>query len=400
MVDGPRVAVVGGGLGGLTLAIALRQCGVAATVFERTPELRTVGAAVGLAANGNRLLERIRLGAGLAAVSTVPSELVYRHWRDGRVLVRHPIGLDDAYRQRFGAPLYGLHRSDFQQLLSARFGTGDLRLGHDVSGLRETPSGITLEFADGGSFDADIVVGADGVHSTVRGCVTTEQPPIYSGTSGFRGLVPVEALPSLPDPLALQYWVGPDIHLFHYAIADGSLVNFLAVSEGPEVWPPGESTIPAAPGELAAMFDGWHPAVQEMISAVPQSQRWALFTQPPLRHWSRGRAVLIGDAAHTMLPHQGQGANQAIEDAFVLARCIAEAPAGEHAAAFARYQRRRRARTRLIQRSSLDTSPLLHLPDGPAASARDIGLERYPERFGWIHSHDACGHPFRPVRVA
>jgi salicylate hydroxylase len=378
--------VVGAGLGGLTLAIALRRHGIDAVVFERTPTLREVGAAVALAANSNRLLHRIGLGPELAAVSTVPSELSYRHWRDGRVLWTYPIGRADAYQEQFGAPFYGLHRGQLQRILSTAVGADNLRLGHDMTGLRETSAGITVEFADGTEFDADIVVGADGVHSGVRALVTDEPAPVYTRTSGFRGLVPIDALPSLPDPFALQFWVGPDAHLLHYAI--GEVVNFLAVAEGPAVWPSTESALPAAPGELAALFDGWHPAVLEMVTAVPQSARWALLSQPPLRSWSRGRAVLIGDAAHTMLPHHGQGANQAIEDAVVLARCLADAGT-DHAAAFDRYQRLRRTRTRVVQRSSLDTSPLLHLADGPAATARDVRLPDIPDRFGWIHSHDA-----------
>ncbi|HEX9338178.1 MAG TPA: FAD-dependent monooxygenase, partial [Pseudonocardiaceae bacterium] len=345
-----------------------------------------------LSANSNRLLDRIGLGAELAAAGTVPSELIYRHWRDGRRLVAHPIGRDNAYRDRFGAPFYCLHRAQLQHILSSAFGTENLYLARNVTGLRESRDAITLEFEDGDRFDADIVVGADGVHSTVRAWVTSEEPPVYTRTSGFRGLAPVEALPSLPDPSALQIWMGPDAHLVNYAI-DGALVNFLAVIEGPADWPSNDSTLAAAPGELAAHFKGWHPALLEMIGAVPQSVRWGLLSQSALRFWSRGRAVLIGDAAHTMLPHHGQGANQAVEDAIVLARCLADLPADAHAEAFDRYQRLRCTRTRIIQRSSLATSPLLHLPDGPAATARDVRLAAFPERFGWIHSHDAWSAP-------
>ena len=387
MAGGPQVAVVGGGIGGLTLAIALRRHGVSVSVFERTPELREVGAAVALAANSNRLLRRIGLGSDIAAVSVVPSELVYRHWRDGRILAAHPVGRDNVYEDRFGAPFYGMHRAQLQRILSAAFGTDDLYLGRNVCGLRETPAGITVEFDDGASFDADIVVGADGVHSTVRSWVTDEEPPVYTRTSGFRGLAPISALPSLPDPSVLQFWVGPDLHLLHYPIA-GGLVNFLAVSEGPDVWPAKESTLTCAPDELATLFKGWHPAALEMIASVPQSARWGLLHQPALRQWSRGRAVLIGDAAHAMLPHHGQGANQAVEDAIVLAQCIADASGGEHRAAFARYQRLRRARTRQIQHASLATSPLLHLPDGNTAD-RDTVFADLPARIGWIHGHDA-----------
>ena len=209
--------------------------------------------------------------------------------------------------------------------------------------------------------------------------------PTYSGTSGFRGLVPRAALAQLPDPDAIQFWMGPGAHLLHYPIGD--LVNFLAVVDEPARWPwPGGST-EAATGELAAHFAGWHPAVVEMIAAVPQSPRWGLFALAPLTTWSRGRVVLLGDAAHAMLPHHGQGANQTIEDAAVLADCLAGA--ADHRSAFRRYERLRRARTRQVQRSSWDASAALHLPDGPAARARDRTLPHIFDRFGWIHAHDA-----------
>ena len=181
--------MVGGGLGGLTLAIALRRAGVDVVVFERTAELREVGAAVALAANSTRLLARLGLADELAAVSTVPSELAFRDGMDGRLLVSHPIGRDDAYRIRYGGPLYGLHRGQLQRILGTALGAEPLRLGCEIIGLHETSDDVVVECANGEQFAADVVVGADGVHSMVRAWITDEQPPMYTRTSGFRGLV-------------------------------------------------------------------------------------------------------------------------------------------------------------------------------------------------------------------
>jgi salicylate hydroxylase len=209
---------------------------------------------------------------------------------------------------------------------------------------------------------------------------------VYSGTSGFRGLVPAGQLRHLPDPAALQFWIGPGAHLLHYPICGGKLINFLAVIDEPARWTAPDWMEPAEPGAHLSAFAGWHPAVTELISAVPQSPRWGLFARRPLAQWNKGRVVLLGDAAHAMLPHQGQGANQAIEDAFVLAEELGTA--GDVLAALHRYDRRRRVRTRQIQAMSRAASAALHLPDGPAAQHRDAYLATLPARLAWIHGYD------------
>ncbi|WP_020659349.1 FAD-dependent monooxygenase [Amycolatopsis benzoatilytica] len=390
------VAIVGGGIGGLTLALALRERGIEARVYERSSELREIGAAVALSANGSRVLERLGLGAELAACSAVPTELVYRHWRGGRRLVAYPIGA--AYEERFAGPYYGIHRADLQRILAGA--CGNVQLGRQLTGLASAGSGYRLEFADGSAETADVVVGADGVHSTVRGWVAEVPPARYSGTSGFRGLVPVEQLPSLPDPGAIQFWMGPGGHLLHYPIGDGSVVNFLAVLDEPAAWASDSWTEEITPHQAEAAFDGWHPAVREMVAATTLHQRWALFGAQPLNRWHRGGVVLLGDAAHAMLPHHGQGANQTIEDAVTLAECLARQTL---LSALDRYEKLRRGRTRAVQRSSWVASGLLHLPDGPAAEARDRALERIGGTLEWIHSHDALAvssAPASPPRAA
>ncbi|MGW7531849.1 FAD-dependent monooxygenase [Amycolatopsis sp. NPDC054798] len=377
-----KVAIVGGGIGGLTLALALRERGIGAEVYERSAQLREIGAAVALSANGSRVLERLGLRDELAACSAVPTELVYRHWRGGRRIAAYPIGA--AYEERFAGPYFGVHRADLQRILAGAF--GKVHLGRRATGLVAEGAGYRLEFADGTSETADVVVGADGVHSTVRRWVDDAPLARYSGASGFRGLVPADQLPALPDAGAIQFWMGPGGHLLHYPIGDGSVVNFLAVLDEPDAWE-GESWTEDIPRErIGAAFEGWHPAVREMVGATKLHQRWGLFGQHPLNRWHRGGVVLLGDAAHAMLPHHGQGANQTIEDAVTLAECLARESCE---AALARYERLRRPRTRAVQRSSWVANALLHVPDGPAAAARDAALGRIGETLEWIHSHDA-----------
>jgi salicylate hydroxylase len=383
-VTGLRVAVVGGGIGGLVLGIDLRARGVAVEVYEQADELREVGAAVALSANATRELVRLGIGDDLAAVSTPPSSLVVRHWRDGAIIVDEPMG--ETYRTTFGAPFYGVHRVDFLRVLSEHYGAEDVRLGHRCVELRDGAREVQLTFANGAAATADVVVGADGVHSAVRRRLT-DAPPVFSGTVGYRGLVPVEGLPTLPDPMPLQYWAGPGRHLLHYSLDGGRVVNFLAVVRVPG-WEAEAWMEPCAPQDGVDAFAGWHPAVTEMVGAVDAGARWALFDHAPLERWRAGRVVLLGDAAHAMLPHQGQGANQTIEDAATLAACLAEADPADVDAALDRYEAARRPRTTRVQAASRRTADLLHLPDGDEATRRDALLTDLPRDLAWIHGHD------------
>jgi 2-polyprenyl-6-methoxyphenol hydroxylase-like FAD-dependent oxidoreductase len=384
-----RVAIVGGGIGGLSLALALRERGVAAEVYEQAPQLTEIGAAIALSANATREYARLGLLDELAAASTIPTELIYRHWQDGSRIAAHPVAEGGAYVDRFGAPYFGIHRADLQKTLSGAFGVEHLHLGCRLTDLVPERDSVVLEFANGRVEHADVVVGADGVRSTVRRWVTGADDAIYSGTSAFRGIVPTENLPSLPDPHAIQFWMGPDAHLLHYAIGGaGELVNFFAVVEDPPIWLHDGTVTEVHEDVPVASFRGWHPAVTEMIRAAESPIRWGLFTVRPLLRWYRGRVVILGDAAHGMLPHHGQGANTSIEDAFALATLLTGSGTDDLETIFSRYQTMRRARTRAIQRSSQVTSSLLHLPDGAAAMVRNRKVARFPQDFGWIHAYD------------
>lgn len=384
-----RIGIAGGGIGGLTLALALRRRGLSADVYEQASELREIGAAVALSANATRELERLGCLDAIAALSTEPSELIWRGWNDDRRVAAFPVAKDGAYRARFGAPYFGIHRADLQRVLGGAHGPDRLHLGHRLIAISEKDSVVKLVFANGTSAEVDILIGADGVRSEVRRYITGEERAAYSGTSAFRGIVPIRDLPSLPDRKALQFWMGPNAHLLHYAIGpDAGHVNFFAVVEGPASWSHENWVAPVEPDAAAAAFASWHTAVVEMVCAVPHKVRWGLFSVRPLRTWRRGRAVLIGDAAHGMLPHHGQGANTTIEDAVTLAELLPVNRIEKFDEAMQRYQALRRTRTRIIQRSSRATNAVLHLPDD-AIAGRAAALAQFVERFGWIHKFDA-----------
>ncbi|HEX4395674.1 MAG TPA: FAD-dependent monooxygenase [Mycobacterium sp.] len=382
-----RIAIIGAGIGGLTLGLLLRQRGLVAAIYDQADELGEVGAAVALAANGTRVLRRLGLGEQLATYSVEPTKVLYRHWSTGHTIVEHEMGA--RYNERYGAEFFGIHRIHLQQVLATAWGDANLHLNSRLLELRERPDGSTrLLFANGNSVDAELVIGADGVHSVVRKWVLGDScEAMYSETSGFRGLVPVDALPAMSDPMAFQLWLGPGGHFLHYPIS-GDTLNFLAVAPGPVPWSNPTWRADEAAGTALEVFKAWHPAVREMIAAVEQSPRWALFSLPPLQRWSRGNVVLLGDAAHAMLPHEGQGANQAIEDAAALSAFVAATDRSGVAQALGRYERLRRPRTRFIQHSSWVNSDVFHIPDGVQADQRNTRLQSLPSHLDWIHGYD------------
>jgi salicylate hydroxylase len=389
-----RIAIVGAGIGGLTLAIELRRRGFDPQVYDQTVELREVGAAVALSANATRFLrDRIGIGVGLVEGSASVDGLVFRDGRDGRVISR--VMSSQAYLDRCGAPYLGVHRATLQQLLSGALGTEGLHLGKRLMDIDDSGSSAVLHFADGDRVEADLVIGADGVKSLLRRHVVGYDDAQFSGCFGWRGIIAPEQLDLLPDPETMQFWIGPGGHLLHYAIGNGDQ-NFLLVKRHYGPWTEKAWVAPSTPGEHIAAFHDWHPAVVQMISAAPAAERWGLFHRPPLHEWSKGRVTLIGDAAHAVVPHHGQGANQSIEDAIVLADLLVEAL--EHGeswdAARERFQSLRTARTRRVQVASITTADVLHLPDGPLAEARNARF-RAPDFFdrhlAWIHEFVADG---------
>jgi salicylate hydroxylase len=383
-----KIAVVGGGIGGLTLALALREHGIEVDIYEQTSELKEIGAAVALSANGTRFYDRIGLREKFDEVCFSISTLIYRDGRDGRVIGRH--SGEPNYEEQFGACYWGIHRADLQAILSQAVGMQGIHLNKRLCDLTDSGHEVGLEFEDGSSARADLVIGADGARSLVRRWMLGYEDGLYSGCSGFRGIVPPEMLDLLPDPDAIQFWMGPGGHLLHYPIGNGDH-NFLLVERNPSPWPQREWVTDAEQGEQLQHFANWHPAVVQMITAVPTSKRWALFHRPPLGRWTKGRVTLIGDAAHALVPHHGQGANQAIEDAVVLADKLAENRSDDFAQGLENYERQRQGRTRKVQFASLSVADVLHLPDGPAADIRNARLGKRKEvnnHLGWIHDFD------------
>jgi 2-polyprenyl-6-methoxyphenol hydroxylase-like FAD-dependent oxidoreductase len=387
-----RIVIVGGGIGGLAAAAFLRRAGLTATLYEQASALTEVGAGLVLAPNAVRLVRRLGVLDRLVR-RAVPLDWgwEFRRWQDGTVLSVER--LTDVCERRYGERTYVMHRADLLDTVRAAVPGEWVRLGARCVAVDAGTDGPRVRFADGSRVDADVVIGADGVHSVVRGAVTEPAPPEYSGVCAFRTVVPAGAAPAFAVRPAQTLWLGPGRHFVHYPISAGRAVNVVAFAPAgdyrDESW-----SATATTEQFHAEFTGWDPRVTELIAAGAVPGRWALLDRAPLRQWSNGRITLLGDAAHPMFPFFAQGAAQSIEDAAVLARCLAAA-GDDPERALGRYQAARIERTTRLQAISHARRDVNHLPDGPDQRARDAVLARSDplERNAWIYGYDAEAEP-------
>lgn len=383
----PRVAIVGGGIGGVAAAAFLVRAGLPAVVYEQAPELREVGAGLVLAPNAVRLLRRLGV-LGQFLDRAVPLEVgwEFRRWQDGQVLSAED--LEGSCERLYGERTYTAHRADVLRAIAAAVPAGTVRLGARCSSVSVRGDAAVLAFADGSSAEADVVIGADGVHSVVRGAVTEPAPPRYSGLCAFRALVPAGRAPGFTRRRAQTIWLGPDHHLVHYPVSAGATINLVAIAPAGDVTVESWSAT-ATVAEFLAEFAGWDQRLLDLIRLAGTPGRWALLDRAPLTRWSRGPVTLLGDAAHPMFPFFAQGAAQALEDAAVLARCLAE-DLLEPARALRRYESLRIGRTTRLQQVSHARAHVNHLPDGPEQRARDGSLAAADPlaASAWIYAYD------------
>ncbi|MFW0795009.1 FAD-dependent monooxygenase [Gordonia sp. CPCC 205515] len=383
-----RIAIIGAGIGGLTLAIDLQRKGMQVDIYEQTAVLKEVGAAVALSANATRFFEgRFGLGEQLGEKWAEVDGLIYRDGRTGKEIAR--LSSREDYRRRYGAPYVGIHRADLQAILFHALDTDSLHLSKRLTDIDDTGAAARLTFEDGDVAEADLVIGADGARSLTRRLLLGYDDARYSGCSAARGIVAPELMPSLPDPGAIQFWMGPGGHLLHYPIGNGDQ-NFFLVKRESLPWADKSWVVPAEDKQHIAPFADWAQPVLEMVSAVPVLEQWALFYRPPLTHWSDGRVTLLGDAAHATVPHHGQGANQSIEDAIVLSDLLSAS--SDWDTARTEYEQRRRFRTRKVTDAAVTVGEMLHLPDGPRADERNKRLaapDAFDRHLDWIHSFRA-----------
>src|SRR4051794_24312876 len=375
------VAVVGGGIGGLTAAIALVRNGIGVTVYEQAPQLLPIGASLALGPNATRLLGALGLIEPVRRVGVAADAVELLRWHDGTVLLHTELGAPA--EAHFGAPALDFHRADLHRVLIDALPEGTIRLGTQVTSVEQDGDGALLVAADGTRIRADAVVAADGIKSSIRQQLVGTDAPEFSGTVVYRGLLPRERALDLHPDRVNRYWLGPHRHGVVYWISAG---NTLAVNTAVQhaEWAEESWTAEATTDELLAYFEGWDPPLLERIRRCSTLLRGAVFVRRPLDDWAFSRIALLGDAAHAMEPWQAQGAAQAIEDAYVLAECLADSP-GEVDAALTRYANVRMSRATELQRSSAQAGNVFYLPDGDEQRRRD-------EEYATLHERQPFGH--------
>lgn len=372
-----KVLIAGGGIGGLATAISLRRQGVDLVVLEQARELREVGAGITLWINAMRALRKLGLAEAVADAGVPASDGVVRTWR-GRALTR---SIGGELSARYGEVVVAMHRADLQRVLLGAVGPGVIKLGHRATGFEQHADSVTVRLADGGREHGDVLVGADGIWSRVRAQLHGDERPRYAGYTVWRGVIPFAH-----DGKMLESW-GRGTRFGVVPIGSGR-VYWFATANAPE----GSHAEGGHKQELLRRFKEWHDPIPEVLERTPESAilRDDLYERKPLKRWGQGRVTLLGDAAHPMTPNLGQGACQAIEDAVVLARYLAQEP--DVVAALRGYEARRIKRTRAIVAESRRFGRIAQLENPLAVRMRDALISRVPDRVQLKHLERVVGY--------
>ena len=374
-----RIAIIGGGIGGLTAGIALQKVGLEPVIYERAPEFGEVGAGISLSPNAVKGLNSIGLGDFLEATANEPLHQYLFHGLTGEILM--DINREDC-RDQYGGPYLQLHRADLMDGLIKAFGQDKCEMGKALSGLSQDEQHVELRFEDGTSAEADIVIGVDGLRSIIRDTLFDTPEPEFSGHVAWRALIDGSKLSPRATERTNVNHIGAGQNLVTYPIRGTNLVNLVALTRA-DGWVEESWNAKAHPSELAKVFEGWTDYVTEAISAIGEDDlyRWGLFVRTPLSQWVKGRVALLGDAAHPMLPYMGQGASSAIEDGVVLGRCFAAA--ADPVKALAIYENARVERAAFLQAESnvggdrLQAMDPYALRDNPPKNEDALGIFKY-----------------------
>jgi salicylate hydroxylase len=375
------VAIVGGGLGGLTAANALHRRGIATVVFEQAAVFSEVGAGVLLSPNSLRHLEGLGFAELLAGCAAQITGGQHYYRMDGTSVPPPQFG------SRGNRTPCGVHRADLLEIMAAALPEGGTRLGHRCIGYEQRGKRTHLIFDNGATAEADVVIAADGIHSRLQCFVVPPSKAVNSGVKAYRGLVPRQVVSGWPSD-RFQLWMGDHKHFVAFPVRGGDLINYVAFvpskTDTDESWSaPGDSD------ELRSAFEEWDWRVVQLLQKVESCFWWGLYDREPLARWVEGRLALLGDAAHPMLPHLGQGANQAVEDAVALAVLLDGTSAESAPNALVHYECLRRERTSLVQRMARENGRMFDTV-GRDLVQRDEALTDSGNFRRWLYDYDVA----------
>jgi 6-hydroxynicotinate 3-monooxygenase len=377
-----KIAVVGAGLGGVAAGTLLQKAGFQVDIYEQAPAFSRLGAGIHMGPNVLKIFRRMGIEDALVAMGSQPSFWFSRDGATGDYLSRIPLG--DFALKEYGAHYVTVHRGDLHTLQISTLETGTLHFDKRLEALVEDEAGVNLTFADGSTAKADIVVGADGINSRVREALLGPEKPNYSGWVGHRALITGEKLRRYNfDFEACVKWWSEDRHMMVYYTTTRKDEYYYVTGVPHDAWDFDGAFVQSSREEMEAAFVGYHPIVQALIASTDEVTKWPLLNRNPLPLWSSGRMVLLGDACHPMKPHMAQGAAMAIEDAAMLARCLAETGIGDHASAFQLYEENRRDRASRIQAVS-NANTWLRTQEDPA----------------WVFGYDIYAAPLKSAAAA
>jgi 2-polyprenyl-6-methoxyphenol hydroxylase-like FAD-dependent oxidoreductase len=384
----PKTLIAGAGIGGLATACCLMRQGFEVEIYEQAPVLSEVGAGIQISANAMHVLRYLGLGDSVLRIGVQPGAYVFRLHDTGEII--QTFALSAEHERQHGAPYIQLHRADLHDLLIAKareHKPDGVHLNHKVVGFAERPGEVEVQFADGSSAQGDLLVGADGLKSVIRGQIVGNAPPTYTGDSVWRVTVPSDRIPrDLLLDQVMSVFMGPGGHAVCYYLRGGELLNFAGTVEAPvseESW-----TLKFPWENLKTDYEGWHPAIQAIIDAADKDQcyRWAMHNRPPIRNWSTQRVTILGDAAHPTLPYLAQGAAMAIEDGAVLSRALGQESSIERALDL--YQRSRIDRTARVVEQSNENQKLFHLRSEEEIRRRFAHRDEGVDRNTWLYSYN------------